>query len=46
MSELDASVGQSRCAHCGMGVHLDEEGRVVCDGCNNTTEACTCSPQS
>jgi hypothetical protein len=43
---LTASIGEARCAHCGMGVHQDEEARVVCDGCGNTTEACTCEPQS
>ena len=34
------------CAKCGMGVHTNDEGRVVCDGCDNTTEACSCEPQS
>jgi hypothetical protein len=34
--------GGSVCARCGRGVHNDEEGRVVCDGCNRSTETCDC----
>jgi hypothetical protein len=30
------------CEKCGMGVHLDEEGRTTCDGCNRSTATCTC----
>ncbi|HEX2064650.1 MAG TPA: hypothetical protein VHE80_09545 [Acidimicrobiales bacterium] len=32
----------SVCDRCGGGVGLNEEGRVVCEGCNNTTDLCDC----
>jgi len=31
------------CAMCGRDVRIDEdEGRVVCEGCNRATDNCTC----
>ncbi|MCA1675858.1 MAG: hypothetical protein LC799_28025 [Actinobacteria bacterium] len=41
-----APIAASTCAKCGMGVHEDEEGRIACDGCGETTEACKCQPAS
>ena len=36
----------SVCDKCGGGVGLNEEGRIVCEGCNNTTDLCTCAEAS
>jgi len=40
--DIDASV----CSVCGMGVHMNEEGSVTCDGCNEPTDRCKCEPQT
>lgn len=33
----------SVCEKCGHGVHANEEGRVVCDGCDQPTPYCECA---
>ncbi|MGI9032778.1 MAG: hypothetical protein ACR2HY_03655 [Acidimicrobiales bacterium] len=43
MTKITELLGQSSCALCGKGVHIDNhEGRVACDGCNMATDNCTC----
>ena len=46
MSTLeDPLAAGATCAKCGMGVHERPDGRVACDGCDSTTEECSCQPQ-
>ena len=34
----------SVCDRCGGGVGQNEEGRITCQGCGNTTDLCDCAP--
>jgi hypothetical protein len=36
----------SVCDRCGGGVGLNEEGRITCQGCGNTTDLCDCAAAS
>jgi hypothetical protein len=33
----------SVCDKCGGGLGLNEEGRVICQGCSKTTDMCSCA---
>ena len=44
MTSTDMPLNTGVCEKCGMGVHLDEEGRVSCDGCGQTVDRCSCQP--
>jgi uncharacterized membrane protein len=43
MSKIDEILANSTCALCGDSVHMNDEGRIACDGCNVATEECTCA---
>jgi hypothetical protein len=45
MTKIDDLVSRGVCALCGRGVHLDEEGRVACNGCQLAIDNCTCSSE-
>ena len=36
------TVVEGLCEQCGRGTHLNEEGRVSCDGCDMATDLCQC----
>jgi hypothetical protein len=42
-SEMPLNTGV--CEQCGMGVHLDVDGRTSCDGCDMPTDRCQCAPR-
>jgi uncharacterized membrane protein len=46
MSPLEDYLSGATCAICGSGVGLNEEGRVVCEGCNIAIDNCTCERQA
>ena len=46
MTSADLPLDSGVCEKCGNGVHLDEEGRLACDGCGKIQPNCTCEKQS
>ena len=46
MTSTEMPLETGVCETCGSGVHLDEEGRLACDGCGKVQENCSCEKQS
>jgi hypothetical protein len=45
VTSTDLPLDTGVCEQCGMAVHLDDEGRIACDGCGLTTDRCKCAQQ-